>query len=323
MNRIDRLTAILIHLQTKRIVKAEEISDRFEISLRTVYRDVKALMEAGVPIGSEAGKGYFIVDGFHLPPVMFTQDEANAMMLAGKLVDKMADKSVRSAFDSALHKIKSVLNEAGKDDLQNLESHVGVFLRSRFEYRAQNDFPDNFMADIQRAIARKHVVKIEYCNRAEEISNRSIEPIGMFYYSMAWYLIGWCRMRNNYRNFRADRIKSMIDTGEVFESRSTLSLQEHFQSMFSENENLIKVVAIFEKSILRGRPLYGSTAQEDLGEKVRSEFMVDQLDYMAHWFLLFGTGVEIVEPDALKAKMRSISKDLHNHYNLQESVAQS
>ena len=92
MNRIDRLTAILIHLQSQKIVKAEEIADRFEISVRTVYRDVKALMEAGVPIGSEAGTGYFIVDGYHLPPVMFTQDEAGSMLLAGKLVEKMADK---------------------------------------------------------------------------------------------------------------------------------------------------------------------------------------------------------------------------------------
>ena len=89
MNRIDRLTAMLVHLQSKKVVKAEEMANRFEISLRTVYRDVKALMEAGVPIGSEAGKGYFIVDGYHLPPVMFTQDEASSMLLAGKFVEKM------------------------------------------------------------------------------------------------------------------------------------------------------------------------------------------------------------------------------------------
>ena len=124
MNRIDRLTAILIQLQSKKIVLASEIADRFEISLRTVYRDVKALMEAGVPIGSEAGKGYFIVDGFHLPPVMFTQEEAGAMMMAGKLVEQMTDQSVRLSFDGALFKIKSVLNEAQKDHLQILQDHI-------------------------------------------------------------------------------------------------------------------------------------------------------------------------------------------------------
>src|SRR3982750_4092273 len=115
MNRIDRLTAILVQLQSKRVVKAEEIADRFEISLRTVYRDVRALMEAGVPIGSEAGKGYFIVDGYHLPPVMFSQEEASAMMMAGKLVERMTDHSVRTAFESALMKIKAGLNATQKD----------------------------------------------------------------------------------------------------------------------------------------------------------------------------------------------------------------
>src|SRR3954463_4872434 len=127
MNRIDRLTAILIQLQSKKIVKAEEIACRFEISLRTVYRDVKALMEAGVPIGSEAGKGYFIVDGYHLPPVMFNQEEASAMLVAGKLVEKLTDQSIRKAFESALLKITSVLNESEKDHLENLQSAVHVY----------------------------------------------------------------------------------------------------------------------------------------------------------------------------------------------------
>src|SRR6187551_425409 len=115
MNALARLPATFIQLQSKKVVKAEEISERVGMSLRTVYRDVKALMEAGVPIGSEAGKGYFIVDGYHLPPVMFTQEEGSAMLFAGKLVEKMTDKSIRKEFESALLKIKAVLNESEKD----------------------------------------------------------------------------------------------------------------------------------------------------------------------------------------------------------------
>src|SRR6187549_2519287 len=148
MNRIDRLTAILIQLQSKKVVKAEEISERFEISLRTVYRDVKALMEAGVPIGSEAGKGYFIVDGYHLPPVMFTQDEASSMLLAGKFVEKMGDKSMKAAFESAMFKIKAVLSDPEKDHLEQLHSHVEISVAQR---PVQQDFPDHFITEIQRA----------------------------------------------------------------------------------------------------------------------------------------------------------------------------
>lgn len=321
MNRIDRLVAILIHLQTKRVVKAEEIATRFGMSLRTVYRDVKALMEAGVPVGSEAGKGYFIVDGFHLPPVMFTQDEANSMLLAGKLVDKMADKSVRAAFDSALHKIKAVLTDPEKDHLENLDSNIGVFLRSRYEHREHADFPDHFLSEIQKSIAQRNVLSLEYVNIDEALTNRLIEPIGIFYYSMTWHLIAWCRLRDGYRNFRADRIKSLKNTGEQFEKRSAISLQEYFQSMYQSNQNLIRVVVTFEKSALKGRPLYGSLSQEDLGTRIRSEFLVDTLDYMANWLLAFGANVEVEQPEELKMKLAEITETLYKHHSMTNQTA--
>ena len=314
MNRIDRLTAILIHLQTKRVVKAEEIGSRFGMSLRTVYRDVKALMEAGVPIGSEAGKGYFIVDGYHLPPVMFTQDEASSMLLAGKLVDKMADKSVRGAYESAMHKIKAVLNESEKDHLQNLESHIEVFLRSRYEVKEREEFPDHFMTNIQRAVAKKEVLRIDYSNNEEELTQREVEPIGIFYYSMAWHLIGWCRLRNGYRDFRADRIKTLVSTGQTFEGRNLISLKEYFQSMFQSNANLSKAVIVFDKSALRGRPLYGAISQTDLGDKIRAEFMVDSMSYTARWLLMFGTSVEVEEPEVLRIAVGELVEELHEHY---------
>ena len=98
MNRIDRVSAILIHLQTKKFVTAEEIANRFEISKRTIYRDLKALEEAGVPLGAEPGKGYYLVDGYHLPPVMFTHEEASAMLTAEKMVEKLTDRSVSENF---------------------------------------------------------------------------------------------------------------------------------------------------------------------------------------------------------------------------------
>ena len=150
---------MLVHLQSKKVVKAEEMANRFEISLRTVYRDVKALMEAGVPIGSEAGKGYFIVDGYHLPPVMFTQDEASSMLLAGKFVEKMGDKSMKTAFESAMFKIKAVLSDPEKDHLEQLHSYVEISVATR---PVQPNFPDHFITEIQRAAVKKWVLEIEY-----------------------------------------------------------------------------------------------------------------------------------------------------------------
>ncbi len=311
MNRIDRLTAMLVHLQSKKVVKAEEMSDRFEISLRTVYRDVKALMEAGVPIGSEAGKGYFIVDGYHLPPVMFTQDEASSMLLAGKFVEKMGDKSMKAAFESAMFKIKAVLSDPEKDHLEQLHSYVEVSVATR---PVQHDFPDHFITEIQRAAVKKQVLEIEYSSNQEEHTKREVEPIGLFYYSAAWHLIGWCRLRNGYRDFRADRIKNLTTTGKTFEGRNLMSLQEYFKTVFHSHHGMQKVVATFNKESLYGRPLYGSIGQTDLGDKIRAEFMIENLDHMISWLVMFGTGVTVEEPEALRVRMTDFAEMLASHH---------
>ncbi len=270
MNRIDRLTAILIHLQSKKIVKADEIADRFEISLRTVYRDVKALMEAGVPIGSEAGTGYFIVDGYHLPPVMFSQEEASAMLIAAKLVEKMTDQSIRQGFESALMKIKAVLNDSEKEHMEMLQSSVEV---SRMTHPEATKFPNNFLTDIQRALVHKEVLLIEYHSNNDETSAREVEPIGIQFYSGSWHMIGWCRLRKGYRDFRADRIKSLTCTGNKFNSHNLISLQEYLLSLVQANEDLKKAVVIFDKSTFKYRRyIYGFVSEEDLGEKCASPF---------------------------------------------------
>src|SRR5690606_29609387 len=106
MNRFDRITAILIQLQSKKVVKAQDLADRFGISLRTVYRDIRTLEEAGVPLYGEAGIGYSIVDGYRLPPVMFTREEATAFITAEKLMEKFTDASLKQHFTSAMYKVK-------------------------------------------------------------------------------------------------------------------------------------------------------------------------------------------------------------------------
>src|ERR1700752_1319157 len=126
MNRIDRVTAILIQLQSRRVVKAQDIAERFDISLRTVYRDVATLQEAGVPIVGEAGVGYSIMDGYRLPPVMFTKEEAMAFLTAEKLVEKLTDSSTKESYLSAMYKVKAVLRSAEKEYLENINGHIEV-----------------------------------------------------------------------------------------------------------------------------------------------------------------------------------------------------
>lgn len=131
MNRINRVTSILIQLQSKKIIPAKEIAQRFNISLRTVYRDIRTLEEAGIPIGSEAGKGYFLVEGFLLPPVMFTAAEVGALITAGKFLNCHGDESFIKDFDSAMYKIKSILKHGEKNYAQELENSIKLFTNDR------------------------------------------------------------------------------------------------------------------------------------------------------------------------------------------------
>lgn len=315
MNRIDRLTATLIHLQTKKVVRAEEIADRFEISLRTVYRDVKALMEAGVPIGSEAGKGYFIVDGYHLPPVMFNQEEASALLTAGKLIEKMTDDSIRKAYESALLKIKSVLNSSEKDHLENLQSSIAVFRMPDHK----PEFPNQFMAEIQRSISRRNVLKLAYVSSGkQEHTSRMVEPIGVVYYSGHWHLIAWCRLRNGYRDFRIDMIQSMHNTGDVFDPRSHFTLQEYFNSLMKAHEEMEKAVVVFDKTASayarNSRYYYGYVSEEELGDKCRMTFLVISPRSFCKWLMMFGNAVEIESPTSLRQTMEELVEELAAHY---------
>lgn len=315
MNRIDRLTAILIQLQTKRVVRAEEIATRFEISLRTVYRDVKALMEAGVPIGSEAGKGYFIVDGYHLPPVMFTQSEASALVLAGKLVEKMTDKSIRQEFDSALYKIQSVLHDPEKDHLESLQNHIQVWRRP------QSDGPssDHHLKDMQKAVVDKEVLRIEYfSSHKDEMTKRDVEPIGLYYYGEAWHLIAWCRLRNGYRDFRADRIKTLKTIGIVFDARNLFTLQEYIATVVRSHHEVHQVIVIFEKQAARFigniRYTYGFVSEQEMDGKIRMTFMTGYLAGFCRWLLMFGKEVEVESPDKAKAIIAELVEELAAHY---------
>jgi len=156
MNRIDRISAILIQLQTKKYITSGEVAKRFEISHRTVYRDLKALEEAGIPIGAEPGKGFFLVDGFHLPPVMFTREEAGAMLMAEKMVEKFTDTSVNSHYQSAMFKIKSVLPDNEKQFISDLTGNIEIL------YSPQKSVPDNSIPIIQQALVNKQILDIEY-----------------------------------------------------------------------------------------------------------------------------------------------------------------
>lgn len=223
MNRIDRLLGILTLLQSKKYVPAEKIADRYQISIRTVYRDVKALTELGIPVSFENSRGYFIVNGYFLPPVSFSNEEANALLLIEVLVNGFTDKSIRTHYGTALDKVKAVLRTHQKEKLELLNEKM------KFQKPACFDLHFEHLPSLQEAIAAKEIVDIEYRNRKEEVSKRKVEPTGLIFYAFNWHLIGWCHYRKDYRDFRVSRIQRIRRTGESFGQHPHMELNEYMK----------------------------------------------------------------------------------------------
>ncbi|MNK18511.1 bifunctional biotin--[acetyl-CoA-carboxylase] synthetase/biotin operon repressor [compost metagenome] len=224
MNRIDRLFGILLLLQTKKYISADKIADQFQISTRTVYRDIKALLEQGVPISFEQPKGYYIVQGYFLPPVSFSSDEANALLIMERLVSRFADKSIFTNYTSALNKVKAVLKHTQKEKLELLSQSIKFQLNHEW-------LPEEFdhLADLQNAISGKYIIEIDYQNLNKESSKREVEAIGLVFYAYNWHLIAWCHLRNEYRDFRASRIVRIRSLDVPFKKTPHMSLNEYMK----------------------------------------------------------------------------------------------
>ncbi len=314
MNRIDRVTAILIQLQSKKIVRAQEIASWFSISLRTVYRDIKTLEEAGIPISGEAGVGYSIMEGYRLPPVMFTKEEAIAFLTAEKMVEKLTDTSSSRHYGEAMYKIKSVLRYAEKELLEDMENYIEVVENPYLPVKENNSI---HLQTILKSIADKQILDIGYfANHTQQYSNRDVEPVGIFYLGSYWYIIAYCRLRKDYRNFRTDRISYINATARYFEKVHP-SLKSFLTKMSKEKEMLTIVIRV-DKTVLKyfGDQKYynGFVSQKEVADKMEMTFVTASLMGFAKFYLLFGEYADIISPAGLKEivkkNLEAISKKL-------------
>jgi predicted DNA-binding transcriptional regulator YafY len=222
IKRLPRLTAILTQLQTKRLLTASELALKFSVSNRTIYRDIKALEQSGVPILTEEGKGYSLMEGYRIPPIMFSESEANALITAEQLVLKNKDASFVKEYTEAIGKIKSVLRSNTKDKAN--------LLSNRIVFGQNDDFvrTSNYLSTLQLALTNFNLVKINYYSpNNNETTERIVEPFAIYTTQENWLLIAFCRLRNDYRAFRLDRIKSLSVLNETFEPHK-ITFEEYF-----------------------------------------------------------------------------------------------
>lgn len=224
MRRADRLFRLVQLLRTSRLVTANRLAEELEVSERTVYRDIRDLTLSGVPIRGEAGVGYSLGRGFDLPPLMFTEDELEALVLGARVVQGYADRGLARAADSALAKIELVLPEALRGRARNSALMVPTFQR-------RDRIPQ--LGVLRQALRTKSRVQFRYVDGDGKSSRRTVRPLALAFWGKTWSMASWCEWRQDFRNFRVDRMFD-IDLGKVFTEEPDKNLDAFIRQVTQE-----------------------------------------------------------------------------------------
>jgi len=219
MRRADRLFQIVQNLHHERVVTAHDLADQLEVSERTIYRDIQDLSLSGVPITGETGLGYRLMPGFQLPPLMFNEEELEALLLGARMVRAWTDKGLARAAHQALQKIEHVIPERLIPQLERQDMIVP-------------DFPMDGQAGeqllvVRQAIKEQHKVNFNYIREDGQTSTRTVHPLGLFYWGKVWTLVGWCELRNSFRHFRLDRMTQCKQHDQKYELIEGRTLQDY------------------------------------------------------------------------------------------------
>lgn len=312
IKKIDRVTSILVQLQSKPIVRAHDLADKFEVSIRTIYRDIKTLENAGIPIFGEAGSGYSLVDGYKLPPVMFTKEEVLSFITAEKLMQNFSHESLGSHYNSAMEKVKSVLRSSEKNLVTDIENQINIY-----SYQPEKtDSIKNIIPTILESISEKTQLKINYESAQTETSERLIEAVGIFYEFNYWYVMAFCTMRKDYRQFRVDRILKIIKTENPFHQEYG-KVADYKQK---SNTEKVQVKLLVEKKIMphimHSMKYYGWTTDEETENGMLLTFETSWIDEgFPRWLITFADYAEIIEPEYLKDTMADLIQNISKKLN--------
>ncbi|MEO1309644.1 MAG: YafY family protein [Pseudomonadota bacterium] len=226
MRRADRLFQIIQHLRGGRLTTAAQLAERLEVSERTIYRDIADLQSCGAPIDGEAGVGYLMREGFDLPPLMFSRDEVVALVAGARLVRAWGGATMAAAAEEALVKIGAVLPELERRRADAVEIHAfGLGMTSEIRERIDR---------IERAVEDRRRLRLDYADVEGARSDRVVRPLGLFFWGKVWTLVAWCELREDFRMFRLDRIRTLTETPETFRIETGRSLADFYQAMAEE-----------------------------------------------------------------------------------------
>ncbi|NRD74739.1 YafY family transcriptional regulator [Shewanella sp. VB17] len=225
MRRADRLFQLVQILRYRRLTTAKELAERLEVSTRTVYRDVQDLCLNGIPIEGEAGVGYLLRQEVNVPPLMFNEEELEAIQVGMRMVQAWGGKELASASRQAMIKVEAVLPV-------RLQEYQSLMFAPDF-YIDSNEF--KFLDILRKTSREREYLSIEYQDAKQASSQREIRPLAIYFWKGTWTLLAWCELRHDFRNFRVDRIIQILPQGRYFAIVAGEEMHDYIKRMETEH----------------------------------------------------------------------------------------
>jgi predicted DNA-binding transcriptional regulator YafY len=314
LNRTERLFALILLLQNKPNLTSRELAEHFGVSRRTIFRDLRALSESGVPLTYAEGGGYEILEGYQLPPLMLTAREAATLLIGTEFMKLQSDASLRQDAGQVGMKIRSVLPKEVRAYIDRLKERTVIDPYWLSAVR-EDDEEKGRWYELSEAVARQRAVLMEYFVQSRgEVTRRTVNPLGLVYYSDHWNLIAFDHLRGDIRNFRLDHIRKMHVLSERFELPPGFDLAEYLKERgTSPNNQRIRLRFSSQAYSWARRSIPAEIEEEqETAGGVEVTFYFENLDYVARWLMRFGRQVRVLEPPALRehimAEVRAIAE---------------
>lgn len=323
LNRTERLFALILLLQNRPSMTSRDLAEHFGVSRRTIFRDLRALSESGVPLTYADQGGYEILDGYQLPPLMLSARQAATLLVGAEFMKLQSDASLRKEADQVAMKIRSVLPPQIQNYIDQLNERT--VLDPYWLHGAQSsDEEEGRWYDLSEAVAHRRSVIMEYYVQSrDEMTKRKVDPLGLVYYTDHWNLIAFDHLRDDIRNYRLDSIHSMYVLSERFSPPDGFDLEEHLKERGTSPNN-VRIVIQFATPIYRWarRSIPAEIEEEREGEDgTVVTFYFENLDYVARWLLRYGAQAQVLEPELLREKVREEARLLVQQYEGQEALS--
>ncbi len=312
MNRTDRLLAIVLELQGKGKLRAEDLASIFETSKRTIYRDIQALSEAGVPLVAVPGQGYALVEGYFLPPLSFTTDEATMLLLGSDFMAQSFDAQYRAAAQSASRKIDGVLKAQVRDEVRYLRENIRFIASNTPEQRGSSET----LAQLRRAIIERTTVRFHYYPRYREgnqpPTTRQADPHALMHIGDAVYLTAYDHTRLAIRNYRLDRIDNLTLLAKHFTRRADFRFEG---PRMDERSAIIRV--LFDHEVTRWaqeQRSFFTVGEEQTSDGLLVTLAARQERDVLGWLLGWGRHVRVLEPESLRRLVTAEAEAIIQNY---------